>query len=700
MLNQHAAVKIAWVFVVLAVSLVLLAGFGETNEQAGESGGFEALPIAKNAHPRAYFFRAAEVFASDPEITYEEWVKTFGRLLGIQGKALNEEKLAMSKKVLPFFQRFKRENPDQMVLLHYNGNARDPRHDLGEYFAGHWIYFNGCRILADVPAEAGETEIRVEDAGLFKMNVGRQKDKHEDIGLCLLDENGKPDWRRSEQVELVGVDAARNTIRVKRGSFGTTPMAFPAGKAYAAAHLHEGPWGENNNLMWFYNFSTACPRDKRGRTASDVLLADLVHRFSPGGELELFDGVEFDVMWYLNRYHPDARNPEASGRGLDVDADGKIDQGRLDGKEAYGIGVVEFLRALRARFPPGKILMADGAFEGSQRGFHLLNGIESEGWPALFDPELRDWAGGLNRHFFWRDNARPPVFNYINHKFKTDRLPGGVVPMPTHRLVFAVAAFTDSALCYMAQPERSPDEFMALWDEFVMGTENRLQWLGEPVGPPARLAERSPDLLQGAGKPMSEALVKRLRGDGVEFSVEGGALKIVSRDPAAAETRFTLSGVPCNGPDLYLAFDARADVMRGYPREVARMIHARLAGANERPFWTFANQTDFHSAFYFPKVTAQTVEVEFRIEGAEPLYLANLSVHAHPDAIYREFEHGAVFANPGFGPYTFDLAKLLPGRSYRRLQGTEKQDPKTNDGSAAGVTLQLPARDALFLVKE
>jgi hypothetical protein len=128
------------------------------------------------------------------------------------------------------------------------------------------------------------------------------------------------------------------------------------------------------------------------------------------------------------------------------------------------------------------------------------------------------------------------------------------------------------------------------------------------------------------------------------------------------------------------------------------MIHAGLVGAKEKPFWTFANQADFHSAFYFPKVAARSVDVEFRIEGAEPLYIRNLTVHAHPDAIYREFEHGAVFANPGFESYAFDLAKLLPGKSYRRLRGTEKQDPKTNDGSAVGATLQLPARDGLFLV--
>lgn len=92
---------------------------------------------------------------------------------------------------------------------------------------------------------------------------------------------------------------------------------------------------------------------------------------------------------------------------MDADADGKPDDGYsgnpaiagLDGRNLpsfhddalryrgglshYGIGVVEFIRRLRAAFPAGKLLLADGMLLRNSRAFELLNGIESEGFPHL-----------------------------------------------------------------------------------------------------------------------------------------------------------------------------------------------------------------------------------------------------------------------------------------------------------------------------
>ncbi len=717
MANRNDVIRCAWIFVVLAVSLTLLAGCQQPQPAAETGGGFLAtrIAIAKDEYPRAFFFRSSETLARDPEVSYEEWARTFDRLMGIMGKALDEEFVNTQWRNLEFFTRFKRENPDQLVMLHYNGNARDPRYEAEAFFAGHWIYFNGCKILADVPAESGETEIRVEDAGLFKMNVGRGKDKHEDIGLCLLDENGKPNWRRSEQVELIGVDRTRNTIRVKRSSFGTAPMAFPAGKAYAAAHVYEGPWGENSNLMWFYNFSPVSPRDEQGRTASDVLLADLVKRFSPGGELELFDGLEFDVMFFVNTYHPDVENPEVSGRGLDADADGKIDQGRVDGKEAYGIGVIEFLRALRERFPQDKILMSDGHNRRSnQRAFRILNGMESEGFPNPSDVTMRDWSGGLNRILYWARNSRPPVFHYINHAH--DPRPFGV-----HRLVFAAGVFTDAAICYSIRPEPEPGERIGIWDELQMGTERKLLWLGKAVGPPVKLAEKEADLLGGQGSPASAELVKKFSGAGVDVALEGGSVKITGKNSKARGMKWRLAGVPAQGPDLFLTLTVRGAQWTGYPPETARLMLVNVAGAGLGPFraWagnlssvegvpmiptelgpfmTWAGSEDFTAGFYFSDVSGDAVDLEFEIEGTEAVWLSDIRVYAHQDVMCREFERGLVLANPSPRPYTFNLAQLAPGKSYRRLQGSPAQDPATNNGADVGGTLELPAKDAIFLV--
>jgi hypothetical protein len=73
--------------------------------------------------------------------------------------------------------------------------------------------------------------------------------------------------------------------------------------------------------------------------------------------------------------------------------------------------------------------------------------------------------------------------------------------------------------------------------------------------------------------------------------------------------------------------------------------------------------------------------------------------HAHPDAIYRRFEHGLALANPSPRPYVFDLDKLFPGQTFRRLRGSRTQDTIANDGSAVGGKLELGPKEGLFLVR-
>ncbi len=845
----------------VALLLVALCGCA-SREMVPER--LAGLRVLQDDHPRAFFFRAAEGFAARPQVSYGRWEQCFGRLMGIEGKCLDEEIPGRSARNIDFFTRFKQAHPHQLVLLHYNGNARDPRYEtMGRYFAGHWVYYNGATILSDVPAEEGETDIRVSNPSLFRTGTGRYRDKNEDVGLCLLDKRGRPNWHEAEQVQLVSVDLATKTIRVRRGCYGTSPRAFPARGSYAAAHAHEGPWGKRSNLMWYYNYSTRCPKDEEGRTCADVHAAELAARFAHGGELAAFDGLEFDVL-----AHGHGRDGK---RGLDCDADGKPDRGFFDGVNTYGVGVVEFIRQLRKRVGEGTILQADGAGIRSQRAFGLLNGIESEGWPHLSDWEVKDWSGGLNRHLFWAARGRLPAFSYVNHKFVTrgDK-PGQTkrpdVPWNIHRLCFAAAVSTDSAICYSFAPPPEKGEMLGIWDELAMGTARRPGWLGKPLGPPVRLATQQPDVLA------STDLSERLCGDGVRFSSGRRSVRVSARERDATELRFRLEGVPCDGPDLLVSVRMRGRRMRGYPREVARLAWAGIpipsgqfirrelpatgmrlrkseetaldratgAGVQWRPhasvggerrdayfvhppykggaghtfwerqarvpeggrldfytgmgekspqrsdgvwfrvlvaevvdgkagpperifehtqkafrwmhhtvplakwagktvclrfvsdcgpkdnattdhsFWgdvwvlgprgrdgitqpvrhmTFVDDRPFTSTFYFSAVQSETVDIEFVVEGPEPVWVESVSAYAHPDAIVREFERGAVVANPSPRPCTLDLARLFPGRSFRRLQGSPRQDPETNNGQPVAGTLTLGPKDALFLVK-
>lgn len=115
---------------------------------------------------------------------------------------------------------------------------------------------------------------------------------------------------------------------------------------------------------------------------------------------------------------------------------------------------------------------------------------------------------------------------------------------------------------------------------------------------------------------------------------------------------------------------------------------------------TWAGARDFTSGFYFREVKTPKVDLEFSIDGPEPLWISDITVHAHPDAIYREFEHGLVLANPAPRPYVFDLGRFFPKTTFRRIKGSPRQDPATNDGSIAPARLTLAPKDALFLVKD
>ena len=829
---------------------------------------FAELSVTNSAligsdYPRVFFFRACESGSVRKNMTYEKWSSEFDRLMGIMGKCLDEEVVGRERLNPEWFSRFKRDHPVQAVLLHFNGNARDPLHASPKYFPGHWIYREAAKIVADVPEETGESVIQVENAGDFRTESGRCHTSNDDIALFGITAEGKHDWTRCEQVQLVSVNRLARTIRVKRGCYGTRPLAFKAGQSRAAAHAVEGPWGKTNHLLWFYNFTTHCPKDAEGKTCADRLVDDLGAWFGKGGKLEAFDGLEFDVM------HNDTRG--------DTDGDGVEDDGVIGGVNRYGIGMVAFARQLRERLGPNRIIQGDGAMGpggiSSQRAFGILNGIESEGWPNLDDWAFDDWSGGLNRHAFWLANACPPAFSYINHKWvePVEGMPGehkdAEVPFARHRLAFAAAMFTDSVITYALQPPHDEKGRIGIWDEFVCGTENRLGWLGKPLGPTVRLASATPEQLSA---PSGDALAQRISGAVSAHATKEGVV-VTSADPSAKGLTFFVRDVPVAGEDLTVFAAMLGEPRQAYPAEMARfaelevsggavslMAHGvgltgmALRGCAETPisadsgaravflpsvkiggtmlpaysihppfkavkgyvywcrdvevpreselrfslgmsekaparsdgvwysvhvadlsggkagsfkqvfeestkahvwlqrkvslapwagkririkfvadcgpnddattdqgFWgdvklartevpesevtparslmTWVNGKPFEASFYFRGLRSKRVDLTFRVEGSESVTLRALTAHASPDAQARLFEHGLVLANPGHASYAFDLAKLAPGRSFRRLRATPQQDALANSGEPVGASLTLGPLEGLFL---
>lgn len=534
-------------------------------------------------YPKAYYFRWSESQANSARNSYEDFATMVGGLMGIQGKVLDEEVRIDPTRKIERFDRYKREHPDQLVLLHVNGNGRDPGFEGSRFAAGHWLYYEGCPVLGEVPARPGEMVFQVARPELFRCRIGRLgMASNEDLGLCAL-VDGRPDWSRAEQLQLVATDPAAGTITVRRGAFGTPPLAFAAGQAYVAAHVGEGPWGPagNRQLLWSYNYATTCPKDAAGRDCSQVWIDHLAELLGPGGVLERFDGLEFDVLWD-EPFELPVYNPLGDARRVDADADGRGDGGVVDGVNVYGYGVTGFLSRLRDRLGDQRLLLADGTHDDQQRGVGVLNGIESESFPENTDTALRGWSDGVNRHLYWAQHGRAPRFQYLAHKFVLPpadgrQLPPSVhaAPWPIHRAILAAACLTDSAVAVNSHPPAEPGEPVGIWDELRAGTDRRLGWLGQPLEPAQRLATRTPDLLHGAADPPTQALAAGLRAVNCRVALESDQL--VLRDgPAAEPWRVRLPPLACAGPDLFVAVEASADPVPGAPPGRPRKLEVAL----------------------------------------------------------------------------------------------------------------------------
>jgi len=164
---------------------------------------------------------------------------------------------------------------------------------------------------------------------------------------------------------------------------------------------------------------------------------------------------------------------------------------------------------------------------------------------------------------------------------------------------------------------------------------------------------------------------------------------------------FELPEIEVPGEDFFVFLRIKVEPLEGYPGSIGRRVTVTAApdgDANQTvEEFTWANEKPFAATFYFKDVGSGPVNLGFEVEGDRPVVFEKLSAHSATDAMYREFEHGVVFANPSTRPYTFDLGGLFPGTSFRRLKGSEGQDPETNDGQLLGEELTLGPKDGLFV---
>ncbi|MFQ5478948.1 MAG: hypothetical protein ACE5E4_10060, partial [Candidatus Binatia bacterium] len=624
-----------------------------------------------------------------PELSYEDLVQIYGGFHGLIPPSNHFDD----------YTRFRREHPEKIANWFHeaspfsDGQTKYDIIDREQFFAGHWTYYENSLITADVVAENGVTEIAVARPDLFfiqQVGPGGWKYVEDDIALCAVGPGGLPDWNLCEQVGLESVDHVGGTIRVHRGLYGTTPLELMAGQAVAAAHAMY-PWGADEkgspggSWSWLINFATDGPKDSSGRSAVDILYDQMAPMMQPGGALEVYDGIGLDVL--VTR-----PNERSTGRVADTDGDGAPDGGMRGTVNVFELGAYEFVRRLGEAWPD-KVLVCDGA---GDRFIGVCNGIETEWWPGWGDVSFEGWSTGLNVSSFWAQNAgRSPAFSDVNHWIGGGA--GAGVPHSASRLVFAGAVFTDSVVTSMFLPAAEPGEVIGAWDEWRRGTDHQIGWLGQPLGPPIRLAAEQPDLLGGVGQVMDPSILGFVTGDQIDFAVSGGVLHVT---PQLAEPEFFVSPIAFAGGDLYVRFKISADKLPEHAAlDIARGLSVSVVSGSSEQL-SLAHVDSFEAGFYFRDVVADggSIALKIALLGEAPVHISDFTVHSYPDVVAREFEHGLVLANPSNSDFTFDINALTPGRSYRRLQGSPEQAPEFNDGSLLGPTLALGPLDAAFLL--
>lgn len=668
-----------------ALVLILIPWFGSVGQQR-----LDKLEIFEEEYPRAGYFRVAEFairkFYNGDEGGYRPWSRRMAELSGIMGKTEYEELLDNNphEQIYTWFKRFKDEYPEKFVIVHMNGRGRIPNYRLEKFSPGHWLYFEGSDVQTSLPAATEskyrkEMWIEVDDPSHFRMDNGMRFNRPDDITLVRKKADGTFDWEHAEYVRLIEIRG--NQLLVQRAMFNSEARAFEAGKTYAAPHVMGGPWETTYNMVWYYNLSTACPRDARGKSCADVLLEELSGNFAEGGRWETFDGVQFDVMMSIptTGYH---ERRKALGQRADVNMDGKQDDGMIDGVQTYGIGCYDFLTRLRAAVGPDRIIAADGREHGCQRtGNGALNGVEMEGIPEQRPYGYITWSTTYNMLNLWKPLTANPKFNYGAFRYNTPDHLSRKEMFQYYRLGFAQSVFTDSfILCNSWLTLHEIPNLRELFDldkhEPVVG------WLGKPLSEARFMAAEAPDQLNGMGNPICpEILTDAPSRPSVHASqpvtyataefTEEGVLEITptkERDVFG----FVLRNVPYISDEVYVEVTMRstgkgAATPEGYNRALVvsanqqqkRFMEQRSVVTEK---WTthrfyFANTYDCMTRtklVYNPKGEHQ-FNLRFMMQDTDSsIEIKKITVHSASEIVERTFEHGVVVANLSNKPYTYE----------------------------------------------
>ena len=573
-------------------------------------------------------FRYAEGSLRTQQTT--PWLKRWGNADGIILKALDEEVRPFGKDAWRTLSEYSDTYPDKLMLMHVNGRSRLPTFAPDKMKASDYLYLLGTPNESEISLDEDESRIRVSNIRAFKRNRSIPDGVFDDVVLVKRNRDGTLNWDIYEHAKLIDVDPTTQSITVKRDLLGEGKKAFESGEAYIALHASKGPFDKTvKQRLWEYNWFYA------GVTANSELglSSRLGKEFGNYllSEVNFFDGITLDV---LTEFH----QPKIGGYPgpIDVDQDGKPDEDEGNYDNLHRKGVYAFLHELRETVDVDKLILADGGYI-HQKALHLLNGMESEGWPNNRDPELKHWSSGLNRYEFWSTFAQKPRLNYVKlaEYWSEDRKNRKrITPSDNiRRLTVAAAFITDTVIVPSHRPRGIHYQ---KWPEF-----KQLKALGEPISELHHLAFPTSKV---KNRVLEDHSGRQLSFPSLNFR----------NDKVTADKCYSLNQT--NGP-LTISLRAAKDDSQFVSTLVVKPN-------NDEPRYSLVNHDkSFTSWFYWDESTSD--EVCFASSDGMSLELSDVMFYQGAMVSYREYENGLVVTNPYNENIDLEFSDLSLKNSYK-----------------------------------
>lgn len=622
-------------------------------------------------------------------------------------------------------------------------------------FPGYWVYEAGAECLTPIPADETEVTVGVSDVSPFRPSshphsVNRLKRPHfnKDVVICPRDGDGELDWLSAGFATVIAVDEANGTVALRRWEGKTNRRRAYAPGAYMAPNANQivlpdfpPAWRKYLGLReveyvtpFLPNLTRFCPRDPRtGLNAAQWLArhyTDVKNRLYP-----TLDGFVFDVS--AGTFHPSGRISERS----DCDVDGRPDYFYFHGIDFWALGMYDFFTYLRdgtagkhAGLGSQLVIVSDANSNEEARFLDLLNGVEFEfGMVNPWKPRTHTYSSNLDRYLLWSARSRTPRVSYIHHKSPTDTYHGGTgedlqfyMHDNYYRLDVATACMGTGyvgndvsrppghpAVAYPERKQQIKEHGTPLpldWDEYHDGRAETRHWLGSPLGGPVRLVDHlRPVPLADKGDPPALEVESPYEARMLDSSGKGTVRVDVQKVMPWRQTGFKVRLVFPAG-ELFRDREYTVKFVVQAPSPYARVderyasipsnLEARLAVGRSlgraQEALVLARPREVYLTLTAP--ASGPGRLEFGL-AEEPGEIALSEVRLYEgcsDVMIRRFEHGLALLNgSATSPFLFDLSKLTPGESYRRIDGD--QDPVHNSGKPVDAPLSLGPRDGILL---